>query len=100
MNVQALTLLTLSVVLAIGLSVASPGTALADANANASCVGLEFSSISPPGSSEEFPGGAAQAAHEINGLAEALSLPPGALYSLVARLHAGSHEACDVATGG
>ena len=90
----------LSVALLAGFSVAFTGTALADAGTKASCVGIEFSSISPPGSSDEFRGGAAELVEVINQLAQELGIPPGAVYSLVAKLHAGSHEACDEATDG
>lgn len=81
-----------------GLALAgSAGTASADPNEQASCVGFEFSAISPPGSSEEFPGGAPELVQEVATIAEGLGAPPGAVYSFAARLHEGSHAACDEA---
>ncbi len=78
----------------LGIGLAMPASA---ASGRASCAGIEFSSISPPGSSPEDPGGAAQAAHEIQGIAGELGVPPGAIVSFVTGLHEGSHEACDEA---
>lgn len=64
----------------------------------ASCMGHEASSISPPGSLEEFPGGmpALQAFYDEN----FPDVPRGAITSGFARLHEGSHEACDEAVEG
>jgi len=73
------------------------GDAFAEANGRASCIGIEASEISPPGSSEELPGGARQLASELRSFATSLGVPPGALFSGFARLHEGSHEACDEA---
>jgi sugar phosphate isomerase/epimerase len=70
------------------------GVAMADAHAAASCIGFEASEISPHGSSDEFPGGVP----EVNRLLRDLGLPHGAIFSAVAKLHEGSHEACDEAT--
>jgi hypothetical protein len=60
-------------------------------NTHASCMGQEAGSISPPGSSEEVPGGMPELMEFF------LSLPatPGNTVSFVAGLHEGSHEACD-----
>jgi len=70
--------------------------AFADAGTNASCIGHEASGISPKGSSDEFPGGMAQV-HAV--ITEAFpGVPYGAIISSVAKLHEGSHEACDEAT--
>jgi hypothetical protein len=88
-----------TVALVAGLQVAGTQAAWADASGQASCVGLESSSVTPPGTSDEFPGGRAQLSHVINGLAGELGVSPGAIVSSVARLHEGSHEACDEATG-
>ena len=87
-----------AVVLAAGLLGAlPPATASADAGGNASCIGHEASSISPPGSSDEFPGGMPGLKGFID---EAFpGTAPGAVYSTIARLHEGSHEACDKALG-
>ena len=78
----------------------SIATAASEPNGNASCMGLELASISPPGSSDEVPGGAPQFTGEVKGLAAALGLRPGALFSFIAHLHAGSHAACDEALEG
>jgi len=73
---------------------ASAGEASADAGTHPSCIGFEASAISPAGSSDEFPGGMPQ----LTAYVRSLGGPQGALFSLVARLHEGSHEACDEAT--
>jgi hypothetical protein len=69
------------------------------ASPKASCIGIEASEISPPGSSEEFPGGVPELGRVVRDIAGALGVPPGAIVSSVAKVHAGSHEACDEATG-
>jgi hypothetical protein len=71
-------------------------TAGAEASGNASCVGIEASSISPPGSSEEFPGGVPALIRLVRSAAGNV----GPIISSVAKLHEGSHEACDEATEG
>ena len=71
----------------------SPVTTFADAGSHASCIGIESSSIAPPGSSDEFPGGRAEISHFL----KSLGGPPGANVSGEAKLHLGSHEACDAA---
>ena len=83
-------------------SVAAPAAAAAasEPNGHASCIGLEQASISPPGSSDEEPGGARQFIGEVKELATSFGLRPGALLSFIARLHAGSHELCDEALEG
>ena len=80
--------------LAAGFGVLQGGVGFAAAGTHASCVGIEVSSISPPGSSDEFPGGVP----ELNGVVRSFGVPPGVVYSAVAKLHEGSHEACDAAT--
>jgi len=72
------------------------GTALADASAHASCVGIEFSSVSPPGSSDEIPGGAAELVTVTKAEAGGKFGPAASAF---AHLHAGSHQACDEAAG-
>jgi hypothetical protein len=74
-------------------------SAFADASSHAGCVGIESSAVSPPGSTDEFPGGRAQVAAFLKGLAGDLGISPGALVSPLAKVHAGSHEACDEAAG-
>ena len=70
-------------------------TAFADAGAPASCLGHEASAISPPGSSEELPGGMPQLKDFVS--TEFPGVPPGLVYRAIAQLHEGSHEACDEA---
>jgi hypothetical protein len=77
--------------LAVGVPVAG-----ADAHGNASCVGFEASAISPPGSSEEVPGGVP----ELIAFVKSEAGKAGPVISFVAKLHEGSHEACDEATEG
>ena len=73
------------------------GTVFADAGKNASCLGIEASEISPPGSSDEFPGGMPALNGEVKEIANFLGAPPGAIYGAIAKLHEGSHVACDEA---
>jgi hypothetical protein len=84
--------------LALAVSVVvMPGVAFAadEPNGNASCTGLEQASISPPGSSDEEPGGARQFVAEVKELAAFFGVKPGALFRFIASLHAGSHAECD-----
>ena len=81
--------------LIIGLMLIPAGTALA-ASPQSSCVGHESSSISPKGSSDEFPGGRPQLNEFIRETFP--GTPPGQIVAFVAHTHAGSHEACDEAT--
>jgi hypothetical protein len=69
--------------------------ALADAGPHASCMGHEASGVSPAGTADEIPGGMHQFTQLIR--EEFPGVPPGAIYSTIAKLHAGSHEACDAA---
>lgn len=62
---------------------------------SASCMGHEASGVSPPGSSDEAPGGM----KDLTAFFKANSHPPGAAYSFIASLHEGSHAACDAALG-
>ena len=73
------------------------GTVFADAGKNASCLGIEASEISPPGSSDEFPGGMTALNGEVKEIANFLGAAPGAIYGAIAKLHEGSHAACDEA---
>jgi hypothetical protein len=89
-----------SVGLAIGLVVAlawAPATAAKEASGSASCMGIERAAISPPGSSDEVPGGSAALNAEVKAIADAVGVSPGAIFALVAHLHEGSHAACDEA---
>jgi hypothetical protein len=74
-------------------TVAAPATVVGAVDQHASCIGHEAAGISPPGSSDEFPGGVP----EIHRLLESSGVRQGAVFSAVAKLHEGSHEACDAA---
>jgi hypothetical protein len=76
---------------------AAPVAVAREANGHASCMGIERSAISPPGSSDEVPGGSSAINAEIKEIAATLGLPPGALFGFIASLHEGSHAACDEA---
>ena len=80
---------------AVGPVAAGDGTP----NGRASCLGIEQAVISPPGSSDEVPGGAAQLSEILREVAAGLGVPPGAIFSFIATLHEGSHEACDAVIG-
>jgi hypothetical protein len=67
--------------------------AFADARPRASCMGHEASSVAPAGTSDEIPGGMHQFTQLIR--EEFPGVPAGAIYSTIAKLHEGSHEACD-----
>ena len=60
-------------------------------------MGIEASSLSPPGSSTEVPGGVREFRQFIR---ENIPGPPEVVSRTFAQLHAGSHEACDEAVGG
>src|SRR3989442_6276471 len=86
----------LAIALVAGLTLVTGPSAFGAAGSHASCMGLEASNISPPGSSDEVPGGMP----EFNAfIRENFPGPKGAVNSEIAKLHAGSHEACDEATG-
>ena len=89
-------MLTVALVMTLMMMAVAGGPALAEAGAPASCVGHEASNISPPGSSDEFPGGMPELHSFIR--ENFPGTPPGAVISSVAKLHEGSHEACDEAT--
>jgi hypothetical protein len=72
----------------------SAAPAYSDAGGSASCMGIEASSLSPPGSSDEVPGGMREFRRFIK---ETVPGPPGVVSRTFAQLHAGSHEACDEA---
>jgi hypothetical protein len=82
---------------------ATAGVTLADVgdapSTPASCLGIEAAALSPPGSSDEAPGGMPDIKAFLDEVAP--GVPPGlAFYSFAARLHEGSHEMCDEALGG
>ena len=68
----------------------------ADASGPASCVGIEASAISPPGSSDEVPGGMPA----LIAFVKSEAGKAGQVVSSIAKLHVGSHEACDEAIEG
>ncbi len=74
------------------------GAAFAEAGGPASCMGHESSGISPPGSSDEIPDGRPG----LNAFIKSAfpDVPPGAVASTIAKLHEGSHVACDEALEG
>lgn len=72
-----------------------PTTSALAAGSNASCMGQEASAVSPPGSSEEIPDGMPGLKAFIS--QTFLGVPPGLVYSGIAKLRLGSHEACDEA---
>ena len=82
--------------LVVVLMVLPVGVAFADAGSHASCMGIEASAISPKGTSEELPGGMPQHTRFLK--ASFPGVPLGAIVGQVAKIHAGSHEACDEAT--
>ena len=96
--------LLFGVLTAAVLTVAAPaGSAFADvgsaSSTRASCMGIEAAAISPPGSSAEAPGGVPDIKAFLDQVAP--GVPPGqAFFSVAARVHEGSHEACDEALGG
>ena len=79
-------------VVAIVLALGAAGPALGDAHGNASCLGFEASGVSPAGSSDEFPGGVAELQVFLH---DTFGNQTGAIISDAAKLHLGSHEACD-----
>ena len=89
-------LIELSILVAIvgGIVGAQSTTALADAGSHASCLGFEASGIAPAGTSDEFPGGVP----ELIAVVRTFGVPVGVVVRDVAKLHEGSHEACDEAT--
>ena len=78
-------------------SVAFGGLASAagEGNGHPSCMGIELSAISPPGTSDELADGAPEFVAEVRALAASFGWPPGAVDRLIAQTRAGSHDACD-----
>ena len=86
--------LTLGGALLVGATLGPAGTAPA-AGGPASCMGHEASSLSPPGSSDEVPGGMRDFGAFFR--ENFPGTPQGVFISTIAGLHEGSHEACDEA---
>ena len=79
-----------------------PATASADVGSAettpASCMGIEAAAPSPPGSSEEAPGGVPDIKAFVDEAAP--GVPPGlAFFSVAGGTRVGSHEACDEVLG-
>lgn len=86
------------------ITLAAPaGTAFADvASMNptpASCMGIEAAALSPPGSSDEAPGGMKDVKAFLDEVAPDTA-PGQAFYRIAAGLHEASHGACDEALEG
>lgn len=67
---------------------------------NASCMGYEASAVSPPGTSDEAPGGMPELLAGVDAFFVAPNGPlknRGAVIRLVTKLEADSHEGCDEA---
>jgi hypothetical protein len=96
MFVGALTAGLISFGAPVGTAFADVGTASATP---ASCMGIEAAALSPPGSSDEAPGGVKDIKAFLDQVAP--GVPPGqAFYSIAARLHETFHAACDEALEG
>jgi hypothetical protein len=95
--------LAASIAAAVSVVLIGPvGAARADVSSatdtSASCVGIEAAALSPPGSSDEAPGGIPDVKAFLD--ENFPGVPAGlAFFSFVARLHEGSHEGCDEALG-
>jgi len=90
-------MIELAIVVALAGGIVAGGqsvAALADAGPHASCLGFEASAIAPAGTSDEFPGGVP----DLLAAVRTFGVPVGVIYRDVAKLHEGSHEACDEAT--
>jgi hypothetical protein len=85
-----------AVLVVAGFTAMGAPAAFGDASGKASCIGIEASGVSPPGSSDEFPGGMSQLVSAVRAEAGGKL---GPAVSAFAQLHAGSHEACDAASG-
>jgi len=88
-----------AVAIALAATLTSPAAIVlaGEPNGAASCAGIEMAAISPPGSSDEEPGGAPEFIGEVMEIAAFLGLPPGRVAAFIASLHEGSHVACDEA---
>jgi hypothetical protein len=64
----------------------------------ASCMGIEAAALSPPGSSEEAPGGVPDIKAFVDEIAPGVA-PGQAFFRVAAQLRVGSHAACDEAFG-
>jgi hypothetical protein len=86
-------------ILAFGVPVGSAFGDAGTASSPASCMGIEAAALSPPGSSEEAPGGMPDLKAFLD--ENFPGIPPGIVfYSIAAQLHEGSHAACDEALEG
>jgi hypothetical protein len=62
----------------------------------ASCMGQEAAALSPPGSSDEAPGGMV----DLVAFAQSQAGHPGDTFKFIASLHEDTHAACDAALEG
>jgi hypothetical protein len=85
-------------VILVGPVAASADVGSADSTP-ASCMGIEAAAISPPGSSDEAPGGVPDIKAFLDEVAPGVA-PGQAFFKIAAQLHETSHEACDEALGG
>ena len=90
----ACALIVLAGALVGGLALAATVEASAAPGEHASCMGIEASDISPPGSSEEAPAGMRDLLAFVDSLGQKNR---GVVVSSLAALHEGSHAACDAA---
>jgi hypothetical protein len=76
-----------------GLTLGPVSSASADAGGAAGCLGREASGLSPPGSSDEAPGGM----RDFAAFFQENFPPAGHFIGQIAQLHEPSHAACDEA---
>lgn len=95
---RALLVCSLTAAIVAGIPIAASAEVGSAESTPASCMGIEASALSPPGSSEEAPGGVPDVKAFLDEAAP--GVPPGqAFFSIAGGLRAGSHEACDEALG-
>lgn len=89
----------LGLLVAFGLIQADSGLAAPPEPGDASCMGYEASNVSPPGTSEEAPGGMPNVLADVDAffVETGFFKNRGALISFFAQLGAGGHQACDEA---
>ena len=91
----------LAIVVVVGTAFALLGAAAHSVSAAgpsgpASCMGQEAAALSPPGSSDEAPGGM----KDLVAFAQSQPGAPGATFKFIASFHEATHEDCDTAIGG
>src|SRR6266487_3371762 len=78
------------------LSAAAHSVSAAGPSGPASCMGQEAAALSPPGSSDEAPGGM----KDLVAFAQSQPGTPGATFKFIASFHEATHEDCDKAIEG